>query len=91
MITDNSINVFLVKLICKLNPKAIVVVHAENVEQATELYDLGASYVVLPHYIGSENIGAFIKNSELKKSEFIKYQQKHVDYIKNHYSLSNEP
>ncbi|HUC78677.1 MAG TPA: cation:proton antiporter [Candidatus Saccharimonadales bacterium] len=90
MITDNAINVFLVKLINKLNPKSIVIVHAENVEQATELYDLGASYVVMPHYIGSENIGAFIKNSALKKSEFIKYQQKHVDYIKNHYSLSAE-
>ena len=87
MITDNSVNIFLVKLINKLNPKSIVIVHAENVEQATELYELGASYVVMPHYIGSENIGAFIKNSALKKSEFIKYQQKHVDYIKNHYSL----
>jgi hypothetical protein len=88
MITDNSVNVFLVKLINKLNPKSIVIVHAENVKEATELYDLGASYVVMPHYIGNENIGAFIRNSELKKSEFIKYQQKHVDYIKNHYSLN---
>lgn len=88
MITDNSVNVFMVKLINKLNPKSIVIVHAENVQEATELYDLGASYVVMPHYIGSENIGAFIKNSSLKKSEFIKYQQKHVDYIKNHYALS---
>ena len=88
MITDNSINIFLVKLINKVNPRSIVIVHAENVEQATELYDLGASYVVMPHYIGNENIGSFIKNSSLKKSEFVKYQQKHVDYIKNHYSLS---
>jgi len=88
MITDNSVNIFLVKLIYKINPKSIVIVHAENVEEATELYELGATYVVMPHYIGNENIGAFIKNSELKKSEFVKYQQKHVDYIKNHYSLS---
>jgi len=88
MITDNAVNIFLVKLIYKINPKSIVIVHAENVEEATELYELGATYVVMPHYIGNENIGAFIKNSELKKSEFVKYQQKHVDYIKNHYSLS---
>ena len=88
MITDNNANVFLIKLINKINPKSIIIVHADNVEQATELYNLGASYVVLPHYIGNENIAAFIKNSALKKSEFIKHQQKHVDYIKNHYSLS---
>jgi Kef-type K+ transport system membrane component KefB len=87
MITDHDVNIFLVKLIEKLNPKAIVIMHAEDVDHATELYDLGASYVVLPHYIGNENIGAFIKNSDLKKSEFKKYQEKHVNYIKSHYSL----
>ncbi|HEY5268657.1 MAG TPA: cation:proton antiporter [Candidatus Saccharimonadales bacterium] len=90
MITDNAVNIFLVRLINKMNPDSIVIVHAENVEQATELYVLGASYVVMPHYIGNENIGSFIKKSDLKKSEFTKYQQKHVNYIKNHYSLSTD-
>jgi Kef-type K+ transport system membrane component KefB len=85
--TDHDTNVFLLKLINKVNPKSIVIVHAESIKRATELYELGASYVVMPHYIGNENIAAFIKNSELKKSEFLKYQQKHLDYIQNHYAL----
>ncbi|HUC95744.1 MAG TPA: cation:proton antiporter [Candidatus Saccharimonadia bacterium] len=90
MITDHDTNVFLLKLIYKINPESIIIVHAETIEKATELYELGASYVVMPHYIGSENIGSFIKNSKLKKSEFIKYQEKHVNYIKNHYALEKE-
>lgn len=85
-ISDHDTNVFLIKLIDKINPKAIVIVHAETIAKANELYDLGASYVVIPHYIGSDNIGAFIKKSELKKSEFTKYQDKHIAYIQNHFS-----
>jgi Kef-type K+ transport system membrane component KefB len=89
MITDHDVNIFLLRLINKINPKSIIIVHAESVDKATELYEMGASYVVMPHYIGNENIGAFIKNSNLKKSEFKKYQEKHVNYIKHHYSLEN--
>lgn len=87
-ISDHDTNVFLIRLVEKINPKAIVIVHAESITKANELYEIGASYVVIPHYIGSENIGAFIKNSELKKSEFTKYHDKHIAYIKNHYASS---
>jgi Kef-type K+ transport system membrane component KefB len=87
-ITDHDVNIFLLKLISKINPKAIAIVHAESIERATELYDLGASYVVMPHYIGSENIASFISKSDLKKSEFKKYQEKHLAYIQTHYAFS---
>jgi len=89
-ITDHDINVFLLKLMAKINPKSIVIVHAESIKRADELYELGASYVVIPHYIGNDNVAAFIKNSELKKSEFIKYQAKHKAYISSHYALDAE-
>lgn len=86
-ITDHDANIFLLKLINKINPRSIIIVHAESIKKATELYDLGASYVVMPHYIGNENIAAFIKKSDLKKSEFTKYQEKHMAYIQSHYAL----
>ena len=44
---------------------------------------------MLPHYIGSEKIGAFIKKSGLKKSEFKKYREKHLAYLQSHYELYN--
>jgi hypothetical protein len=53
------------------------VCQAENPKQAVELYALGATYVMLPHYIGSEKISSFIKRNGLKKSEFKKYREKH--------------
>jgi Kef-type K+ transport system membrane component KefB len=66
--------------------------HATNVFmlRLIERRNPGASYVIIPHYIGTEKIGAFVRKSGLKKSEFKKYQQKHLAYLKSHYALSDD-
>ncbi len=89
-LSDFDSNLFLMRLIEKINPKAVVILHAESFEEATELYELGASYVVIPHYIGTEKIGSFIRKSHLKKSEFRKYREKHLAYLQAHYNLVAE-
>jgi Kef-type K+ transport system membrane component KefB len=83
-ISDHNTNIFLVNLMEKINPGAVFICHADNIHQATELYDLGASYVMIPHYIGSEQIGAFIKRVGLKKSEFKKFREKHLVHLETH-------
>lgn len=83
-ISEHSTNVFLVNLIETLNPGAVVICHADNLEEATELYDLGASYVMIPHYIGSEKIGSFIKRNGLNKSEFKRIREKHLAHLETH-------
>jgi Kef-type K+ transport system membrane component KefB len=85
-ITDHETNKFLIRLLGDINSKAVVILHGETVEEAAELYELGASYVIIPHYIGSEKIGSFIKKSGLKKSEFKKYREKHLAYLESHFS-----
>jgi hypothetical protein len=89
-ISDHSTNQFLLQLLEKVNPHAVVILHAETVEEAGELYEQGASYVVMPHYIGSEKIGSFIKKSGLKKSEFKKYREKHLSYLQTHYAIPSD-
>lgn len=90
VITDLPITKFLLKEVLQHNPRAVFICHADTVPEADELYSLGASYVMLPHYIGSEKIGAFIKKSGLKKSEFKRYREKHQAYLHSHYQLEGE-
>lgn len=85
-ITDHETNKFLVSLVERINPKAVIITHADTVEEAAELYEMGAGYVMMPHYIGSEKIGAFIKKSGFKKSEFRKFRDKHLAYLQSHYA-----
>lgn len=89
-ISDLEINLFLLDWLEKHNPNAVYICTTDTIEHAAELYGLGAAYVMLPHYIGSEKIGAFIRKSGLKKSEFKKYREKHLAYLQSHYSAFAE-
>ncbi len=82
-ITDLSTNKHLAHWLETNNPYAVFIATADNVQEAAELYNLGATYVMLPHYIGSEKIGNFIKRSDLKKTAFKEYREKHLQQLQS--------
>ncbi|MCB9817667.1 cation:proton antiporter [Candidatus Nomurabacteria bacterium] len=85
-ITDFEANIFLIQQLETINPSAVSIVHADNIHQAEQLYAYGASYVMLPHYIGSERMGSFIKKNGFDKTEFRKFREKHLQYLGTHYT-----
>jgi Kef-type K+ transport system membrane component KefB len=89
-VTDFQTNTFITKWLEKENPHAVFICNADTIDEAAELYSMGAAYVMLPHYIGSEKIGSFIRKSGLKKTEFKKYRDKHLAYLQSHYDLIDE-
>lgn len=84
-IADHQTNMILLNYLRAKNPQAIIVVHADDPYEAAKLYEAGASYVVLPHYIGSEKVSEFISKSGLAKSAFRKQRIRHLDYLEKHY------
>lgn len=80
-ITDFETTASLLDYLDKHNPDAVSICMAETPKNAVELYHSGASYVMLPHYIGSEKLSEFIRKVGLKKSEFKKLRSKHLEYI----------
>lgn len=89
--SDFEVTLQLTRNIARINEETVIICHANNREEAMQLYEAGAAYVMIPHHIGSEKISAFIKKSGLKKSEFISYRDKHLSYLQNHYeNLLNE-
>jgi Kef-type K+ transport system membrane component KefB len=84
-IPDFEINEYLLGWLGNKNPRAVAIMHADDPLEAAKLYEAGASYVILPHYIGSEQISTFIGNSGLSKEAFKKQRKKHLDYLEKHY------
>lgn len=84
--TDHSITTQLIKAIVKLNDKAVIICHATNQEEAIELYSMGATYVMIPHYIGSEKVSAFIKRNGIDKEQFEQFKIKHLAYLESHFT-----
>ena len=89
-IGDFETNKFLAHWLNTHNPNAVFICTAERAEHATELYTDGASYVMMPHYIGSEKINSFIRRNGLNKSEFKNFREKHLEKLHTHISEINE-
>lgn len=83
-LTDFHSNLLVVNHINNVNPGAIVIVRSETAEEAAELYEAGASYVTMHHYIGSERVSKMISRNGLRKSDFTPSREKHLRYIRNH-------
>lgn len=84
-IPDFQVNKVLLNYISVKNPEAIVIMHGDDPFEAAKLYEAGASYVILPHYIGSEKVSEFIRKSGLAKSAFRKQRIRHLGYLEKHY------
>lgn len=86
-ITDPDANIFLLKFLKRKHSEAVVIAEADSPKQAGKLYDEGASYVVLPHFIGGEKVSAFVKKSGLSKSSFKKIREQHIRYLKRQHGV----
>lgn len=84
--TDFAITEQLVAGVAKLNDKAVIICHATNQEEAIQLYALGATYVMIPHYIGSEKVSAFLKRTGVDKEQFEQFKEKHLAYLESHFT-----
>ena len=79
--TDFESSKFLLSYLERKNSNAVFIAQADNPRQASELYERGASYVILPHFIGSEQISAFVRRSGLHKKAFTKARAKHLKIL----------
>ena len=77
-VTDVTTNRILLKYLRRHNGHVSFICHANNFEEAADLYALGASYVSLPHMIGSERISGFIKRHGMTHSALKDYREKHL-------------
>jgi Kef-type K+ transport system membrane component KefB len=77
-IADTETNLLLVEHITRHNKDALFICHAGGYDEAERLYEKGAAYVILPHFIGSEHINSFIRRNGSNKKAFAKYRQNHL-------------
>lgn len=68
----------LLKYYLAKNPDGIFICHATDYDNAAALYENGASYVMLPHFIGSEKMSAFIRKNGNDKKAFDAYRKRHI-------------
>ena len=87
-IPDNEQNENLIKKAKEINVKIKVIVIAEKIHDALELYKSGADYVILPRLISGENIGSIIQKVNQTKEEL---KKKHIKFLKENHQFLYKP
>lgn len=77
-IDDPETNALLAKHITKSNDRAVFICHAAKLNDADKLYMAGATYVLMPHYIGDQHIDEFLRKNGSNKRAFAKYRHDHL-------------
>lgn len=77
-IIDRQVNQLLLTYLRRHNENVTFICHARTYEDALDLYEHGASYVILPRFLGSEYITSHIKRYGVDNAAFEQFRQRHI-------------
>lgn len=85
MVVSNVMNIntnfMLIDRLKQLNPKAICIVSAHDGQEAKELYFRGATYVIIPHYLGGKYASRMIVKNGFRRYEYEEARGKHLETL----------
>ena len=69
--------------------KTIIIIVSHDIEEANKLYREGASYVILPHFVGGSYVAMMIQKYKLDFSGFSRERRKHIKYLMKRIKLGH--
>ncbi len=82
-------NAFILEKARKANPSSIVILIAHGVEEATLLYKAGATYVVMPHFLGGNYASLLIEKYGANATKFGLERKKHLEHLRRKEPLAH--
>ncbi|MEA3255357.1 MAG: cation:proton antiporter [Candidatus Altiarchaeota archaeon] len=77
-IPDQGANLLLIYETKKRNPETLIFITANYLDQALELYNAGADYVILPKMISGDRISSLVKTCIEDKGKIKKVRKDHI-------------
>ncbi len=81
-VPSSRVNKLIIDNVKEVNQKATIYVTASSVEKALKLYDAGADYVILPHFLGGEHASLLIEQFSTNVGKIIENKIKHIKELK---------
>ncbi len=80
-VPDTDTNVLILKKLRKKNEKAIAIMVSYHADDAIELYDKGATYVIIPHFLGGNVVANMIEVHGTNLNRFLRERINHIKYL----------
>jgi voltage-gated potassium channel Kch len=82
-------NILLIRSVKEVNKDAQIFLTANNIDEAIELYDEGADYVILPHFLGGEHFSYLMEDFTADINKLIKTKLAHIKELKERQGLGH--
>ncbi len=80
-IADVKTNILLINHIKSENSDVIISVVSNQIEDAVELYEQGATYVLMPHFLGGKHFSTMIETNKLDPEKFLEDKIAHIEHL----------
>ena len=89
-VPEEQDNLLLIKKTKEVNKKGLIFVTANQVDEALTLYDAGADYVILPHFLGGEHVSILLEDFTGDINKILETKLKHIDELHRRRKLGRE-
>ncbi len=76
-------NMILLKTMKKINPTVIIILVSNHIHEALKLYEQGADYVILPHYIGIDHTSLMLEEYGFDIDKFMQNKKSQINDLSN--------
>jgi len=83
-------NLLLINKIRESNKKTIITVVSHQIDEAMKLYDAGATYVLMPHFLGGHHVSSMIAEHGLNLNKFLKEKIAHIEHLRKRKEIGHE-
>ena len=90
-IRDLEADILLIKKIREYNKDAIIIVVAHQIDESLKLYDEGATYVIMPHFLGGHHTATMIEEYGFNVNRFLEGKVAHIEHLKGRKELGHDP
>ena len=89
-VPNKNDNLLLIHEAKKSNKKVIVFATGSQIEEALELYDAGADYVILPHFLGGEHASLILESFGSNLKKLLENKIRHIEELSKRHSIGHE-
>jgi Kef-type K+ transport system membrane component KefB/Trk K+ transport system NAD-binding subunit len=89
-IPEFEANLVLLNKVRRVNKKSIVILVSHQIDEAKVFYDNGASYVLMPHFLGGHYASNMIIKHGFNRKKFLGEKRKHITHLKRRKKIGHE-
>ncbi len=89
-IPDTDVNMLLISQIRQQNKNALILVVSNQLHDSLKLYEAGASYVIMPHFIAGSHTSMMIEEFMFSINKFLREKAMHLSHLEKRKGIHHE-